>query len=383
MNASKILVPNRIVRGFRTHDEAARPGLAHATRDGFGVIDEMGTQRGAYLGGSFVTHDGRTVDSTGAFLVGELERLDQTLHMPLAAVTWSRDIDLRSDVTFADENSSFTISTFGASGSTGQGSGIRRGKAWVAKETNQVPGVSVDIAKTVNGLYLWAREVKYTIAELESAARVGRPVDAQQFEALKLAHQMDIDEQVYVGDLTLGVGGMLNSALVTNVSNVPNGAAASTLWANKTPDEILKDVNDLLTSTWAASGWAVIPNKILLPPAQFGLISQKIISVAAGNISVLKYLQENNILTASGQGRLEFAPCKWCIGAGVGGTLGTVGNDRMMCYTKKEDFLRYPMTSLQHTPVQFQSMWQMATYYCRLGVVEIVYPETVGYRDLI
>jgi hypothetical protein len=43
------------------------------------------------------------VDSTGAFLIGELERLDQTLHMPLAAVTWSRDIDLREDVTLADE----------------------------------------------------------------------------------------------------------------------------------------------------------------------------------------------------------------------------------------------------------------------------------------
>lgn len=382
MNTSKILVPNRIIRGFRTHDEALSR-LNHATRDGFATIDDQGTQRGAYLGGNFTTHDGRTVDSTGAFLVGELERLDQTLHMPLAAVSWSRDIDLRSDVTFADENSSFTLSTFGAVGSTGQGSGIRRGKAWISKETNQVPGVSVDIAKTVNGLYLWAREVKYTIAELESAAKVGRPVDAQQFEALKLAHQMDIDEQVYVGDLTLNVGGMLNSSLVTNVTNVPVGASASTLWANKTPDEILKDVNDLLTSTWAASGWAVIPNKILLPPAQFGLISQKIISVAAGNISVLKYLQENNVLTASGMGKLEFAPVKWLIGAGVGGTIGTVGNDRMVCYTKKEDFLRFPMTTLQHTPVQFMSMWQMATYYCRLGVVEVVYPETMGYRDLI
>lgn len=64
------------------------------------------------------TFDNRTIDSAGAFLVGELERLDQELHMPLASVTWSRDIDLREDVSIADEVSSFTNSTFAAAGAT-------------------------------------------------------------------------------------------------------------------------------------------------------------------------------------------------------------------------------------------------------------------------
>jgi len=41
-----------------------------------------------------LTYDKYTIDSTGAFLIGELERLDQTLHEPLYNVTWGRDIDL-------------------------------------------------------------------------------------------------------------------------------------------------------------------------------------------------------------------------------------------------------------------------------------------------
>jgi hypothetical protein len=49
------------------------------------------------------TYDQNTIDSAGAFLVGELERLDQELHMPLVSVTWNRDIDLREDVTIGDE----------------------------------------------------------------------------------------------------------------------------------------------------------------------------------------------------------------------------------------------------------------------------------------
>lgn len=71
----------------------------------------MGNPIRARTRDQMMTFDQRTVDSSGAFLVGELERLDQTMHEPLASVTWSRDIDLRSDVSIADETSSFTNST--------------------------------------------------------------------------------------------------------------------------------------------------------------------------------------------------------------------------------------------------------------------------------
>lgn len=376
MNRSSIFVPKRTIARARTLDHAL-------TFDGAGMaaIDHLGNQRGRSLDHAYKTHDGRTVDSTGAFLVGELERLDQTLHMPLAAVTWSRDIDLREDVSIADEASSFTLSTFASHGSLGTGAGIRNGKAWIGKSTDQIGGVSVDIGKYPQPLTPWGLEVKFSILELESAAKLGRPIDDQKVQALKLKHDMDTDEMVYVGDSSLSAGGLVNSASVTNVSNVVNGVGGTPTWVTKTPDEILKDVNDLITSTWAASAWKVMPNRILLPPAQFGYISTKTIS-SAGNISILKYLLDNNVLKASGQGELEIQPAKWLIGAGSGGTLGTTGTvDRMIAYTKDKQYIRYPKTMLQRTPVQYASIYHMTTYYCRLGVVEVVYPETIGYRD--
>lgn len=373
---SKILVPNRGARRIRTLDEGNR-ALAYQP------LDEIGNMRGRMLdseGRPFRTHDGRTVDSTGAFLVGELERLDQTINMPLAAVTWGRDIELREDVALADEVSSFTLTTFGSAGSLGAGNGIRNGKAWIGKATDQIGGVGVDTGKIANPLTPWSLEVKYTILELESAAKMGRPIDDQKIDALKLKHQMDIDEQVYVGDAQINVGGLVNSALVTNVANLPNGAAASPLWSAKTPQEILADVNSALTNVWTASGFAVMPNRILLPPAQFGYISTQLISTA-GNQSILKYLLENNILTSSGKGTLTILPAKWLQGAGAGGTIGTVGVDRMVVYTKDKKYVRFPMTELQRTPIQYDSIYHKMAYYCRLGVVEVVYPETFAYRD--
>ena len=83
-----------------------------------------------------MTFDSRTIDSAGAFLVGELDRLDQRLHEPLAAVTWSRDIDLREDVSVADEFSAFTNSSFAAANGV-QGSG----KAWIGKDASAITGI--------------------------------------------------------------------------------------------------------------------------------------------------------------------------------------------------------------------------------------------------
>jgi hypothetical protein len=36
---------------------------------------------------------------------------------------------------------------------------------------------------------------------------------------------------------------------------------------------------------------------------------------------------------------------------------------------------------LQGTPIQYDSIYHKRTYFCRLGVVEVVYPETLGYFD--
>ena len=327
-----------------------------------------------------ITADGRTVDSTGAFLVGELERLDMKLHEPLAAVTYGRDIDLREDVTIADEVSSFTLSTYGSPGGLGAGNAIGTGKAWLGKNTTQVTGVSVDIGKTPNPLRPYGIEIKYDILELESAARLGRPIDVQKWEAMRLKREMDIDEQVYIGDTSTGDTGLVNSAQITP-TNVVVGASGSTSWATKSPDEILADVNYALTTVWAASAWAVMPSRILIPPAQFGYISTAKVSLA-GNVSILKYILENNLLAGARAAKLELEPVKWAIGAGAQGTIGTTGTqDRMIVYTKEYDRVRYPMTLMQSTPIQYDGMYHKRTYFCRLGVVEVVYPETVGYFD--
>ena len=138
-----------------------------------------------------MTYDRMTIDSTGQFAINELERLDLTLHMPLANVTWGRDIQLREDVSMGDELSSFTNSRFASAGGASP-----NGKPWVGADTTTVKGIALDIGKTSSNLTLIAYELGWTIPELISAQQVGRPFDSQKFEGMKLYHNMNIDEQV-------------------------------------------------------------------------------------------------------------------------------------------------------------------------------------------
>jgi hypothetical protein len=323
---------------------------------------------GMNFGRGMHTYDGFTRDSTGAFLIGELERLDQTIHEPLVAVTWGRDVDLREDVTTGDEVSSFTNSSFAAAG------GINpAGIAWIGKVTNAITGAQLDIGKTPQPLNLWGMELSYTQPELESAMRVGRPIDDQKYQVIKLKHQMDIDMMVYTGDNSIGAYGLTNHPAVTNVANV-TGGTWSTIAAAPPPDAILLQVNELLSSVWSASAWAVMPTELRVPPTQFGILVQTKVS-QAGNISLLRFLQENSLCNTQNGRPLNIQPLKWLNSRGSGNT------QRMIAYTKQYNRVRYPLTPLQRTPLEWRSLYNITTYWGRLGMIEVVYPETVGYRD--
>lgn len=309
-----------------------------------------------------MTFDQATVDSTGAFLVHELERLDQTLNLPLTSQTWSRDIELREDVSIADEMSSFTNTTFAAAGTPNA-----NGKNWINQLATAIAGLNVDIAKTGFPLELWGMELGWTVVELVAAAQVGRPIDTTKYEGMQLKWNMDTDEQVYIGDAVKGAKGLLNLSQVT-----PTNAAKT--WATSSPDEIRASINQVLSNAWVRSAYSKVPEDLLIPPEQYSFLASTIVS-SAGNQSLLTYLETNTIAFHQNGKPLGIRPVKWAIGRGV------ANKDRMVAYTNDKKFVRFPMVPLQSVPIQYRGIYQLVTYYGKLGAVEPVYPETLNYMD--
>lgn len=310
----------------------------------------------------------KTFDSTLAFYVNQLDNLDKKLYEPLFSVSWDRDIKLRTGISMANESTSFIRSTIGAVGTQNV-----NGKPWISPNTTTLPGVSINGERITLPLRLLGQEVSYSSVELERSQLLGQSIDAQKFNALNTIYQMATDEMIYIGDSDVGAKGLLNSALVTTGS-VSNGASASPLWTNKTPDEILDNVNTMVTAAWEASGFTVCPDKLLVPPAQFAFLSGQKIS-SAGNVSILTFLEDNSISLRVNGRKLDIKPLKWLTGRGAGGT------DRMVAYTNDEERVRFPMVPIRRETPYYLGIKFNSPYIWAFGEVEFVYPETAIYRD--
>jgi hypothetical protein len=312
------------------------------------------------------TFDQATVDSTGVFFQTELTRINPTLVEPLADFPYARDVDL-TDLDLGDEVTAYDAALERATGGVNPA-----GKSFITARTTTIGAVNVDLERVQSPTFLWGELFQMSIIEIERAMKLGRPLSPMLLSALKRKWEVDTQGMVYLGDASVGVTGLVNSAAVT-AATVAAGVGGVT-WALKTPDEILTDVNDMIAAAWAASGYTRIPNRIGLPPAKLSALNSR--RITNGSISVLTYLRDNNLAKMQGGVDLQFAPMRELIGAGAGAT------DRMIAYTKAQDVVRYPRTNeLRPLPMQFDGLFQKQIYVGKLGTLEIPRPQLLRYAD--
>jgi hypothetical protein len=313
-----------------------------------------------------ITKPNKFMDSGLAFFVNQLTKMDPKLHEPLYSTTYMRDLKLREDVSLGNESTSYILHTIGAGGSLSAA-----GLPYVNSGTTSLSGVEIDGQMITTPLRPLAMTLSYSKLELMKAQQAGFNLDTSKFNAINTKYQMSADQVAYIGDTDLNTTGMINSSAVTNVATIASGAGA---WSTKTPAQILADVNELVESAWAASGYAVCPDTLLLPPVQYGYIATQTVSTA-GTVSILKYLEDNSISLRVNGVALQIKPVKWLAGHGASGA------DRMVAYTNDYDRIRFPMVPVQGFEPSYRDMFYSRPYVWALGQTEIVYPETIGYRD--
>lgn len=310
-----------------------------------------------------ITFDSQTIQTTGAFFIGELERLDTKLHQPLVSYTWSRDIDLREDVTIADEMTSFIMEHAGITGTPNP-----KGKNWIGGNSTAIAGVELSGVKTGSPMTLWGLELGYSIKELAAAEQTGRSIDERKHRAIVLKYNMDMDEQTYIGDAALGVDGLVNHRAVVTES-------AGLVWAEGVDKEaLLLEFNEFITAAYLACGSTFCPERYLLPATKFAFLASQQLSKYTDR-TLLSYLKENCIATAINGKAPEFYPSKWLETAGAG------GKTRMAAYTKNPDYVRLPATGLDRTPTQHRGLHHLTYFYANIGAIEVVQPETLRYLD--
>jgi hypothetical protein len=219
---------------------------------------------------------------------------------------------------------------------------------------------------------------RYTLEEIGQSVMLGMNLPTERAAAAVRAYEEFVERVAIAGDTDKGWTGLINDTNVA-ASTVPVGAGggATTAWATKTGDEIVKDVNALLTGIYTQSNSVEMANTLLLPIDQFNLIATKRLSDTTEQ-SVLDWLNKYNVYTAQTGAALTIRAVRQLDNAAGGGT-----QDRMVAYKRDPSVLK------MHIPMRhrFLPVWQTGPItfdvpgIFRLGGVEIRRPVSVRYAD--
>lgn len=320
--------------------------------------------RGAFYGSAMDA----AVANGMAYITGELEKQDPKVREPLTSVTWQRDIVAKTGGGWVEYTSTFDVD-YGTTGPNDQ--------SIVGTGSNTIPIMQVGTNKNLYKVFTWMHAMQIQFVDQAKLKQIGRSLEDLLNKGIRLNYNKTLDLNVYKGFEKLGTTGLLNDPKVV-VTTADKGASSKTTWKDKTPDEILEDINQAITSAWVASEYDLdgMPNHILIPPKQYTLLVTRKVS-EAGNCSVLEYLMNNNI--AKNQGRsITIEPCRWCIGAGSGKT------DRMLVYVNDEDKVNFditvPITRAMTQPVVEKAAY-LTLYAAQIGQVKFNYYQPVRYID--
>ncbi|MEK8128671.1 DUF2184 domain-containing protein [Paenibacillus filicis] len=310
------------------------------------------------------------IGSGMAFLEGELEKRDPRLLEPLQSVTWARDIVAKTGGGWVDYTSNTFVDYATSGGATG-GSGI------IGGATNDIPVMQANLNKDIYKVFTFSNILKVPFVDQAKLKNIGRSLDDILDKGIRANYNKSIDNVAYNGIPGINVPGLVNNPNLVATA-APNGVGGSPNWKNKTPDEILDDVNAIINATWAASEYDLtgMANHILIPPVQYTYLTGRKVS-EAGTDSILKFLLENNI--GKNQGiDLFIAPSRWCTGAGTGGT------DRMVAYVNSDDRVNFDLTvplSRVMTQPSVTEMAYMTAYAAQIGQVKFLYTQCARYMD--
>lgn len=312
--------------------------------------------------------DSASIGNGMAYLNGELEKRDTKLNEPLSSVTFARDIPVKTGGGWV-ENTSNMFVDYATTG--GNGNGLIRG------QSNNIPVIQANTSKDLFKVFPWSNVLKIPFIDQQKMQGIGRSLDSILDNGIRLNYNKSIDLIVYKGVEEEKVYGLVNDPNVLTTT-VKAGASGKTTWKDKTPDEILNDVNTAITDAWTHSEYdnSGIPNHILICPQNYAyIVSQKVSE--AGNVSILTYLLENNI--AKNQGvDLAIEPSRWCVGAGTGGT------DRMVAYVNDESkvLIDIPVPLMRAmTQPSVENIAYMTAYMANIGQVKFLYYQCVSYND--
>jgi hypothetical protein len=248
--------------------------------------------------------------------------------------------------------------------------------AWFSHLATDMRIADVNRTKFEQGIEMAGIGYRYTLEEIGFAQLIpGTNLGTERADAARFAYESFVDNVAFLGDTGKGWLGFINNSDVTRVDADDSGTGSSRLWADKTGDQMIADVNDALVGIYTGTSTVEMADTVLLPPAALAKLSTTRLSDTSEN--ALSYLMKYNVYTLQTGRQLTIRGVLALTYA------GTAGVGRMVVYKKD------PRVVKMHIPMvhRFLPVWQTGPMVFdvpgifRMGPVEIRRPGAVRYVD--
>ncbi|PSH68614.1 hypothetical protein CU102_12700 [Phyllobacterium brassicacearum] len=244
----------------------------------------------------------------------------------------------------------------------------------VAADGDDIPFVDFKLDSGNSRVFMAGIGYRYNLQELAHAQAYGIRLESDRADAARRKYELFVDNVAFMGRPKLGMTGLLNATNVTALA-AANGASGTATWTTKTADEILADVNSVLSVIFTASNGIEQANTVLLDQDRYALIATKRLD-ATMTTTVLEHIQRANIYTQRTGLPLTIRAVFGLETAGAGST------HRLAAYRRSPDVVKIhiPMPLRWLQAEQRLLKFEVPGIF-RLGSVEIRRPGAVRYLD--
>jgi hypothetical protein len=209
----------------------------------------------------------------------------------------------------------------------------------------------------------------YSLQEIRAAQMAGKSLEQRKSNAAARAQREKWNRIAFNGDSATGLPGWLTNANVP-ASPVAEGGGAGdpTEWEDKTPTEILKDLNDAVNGIIDLTNGAEQPNTVVLPIKQYTQIATTR-QDSGTDTTILEYFLRNSPTITAVEWANELK------GAFTGTT------DGFIVYDRNPDKLTLEMPQMfEQLPVQERGLEFVVPCHSRIGGVIIYYPLSMVFK---
>lgn len=205
----------------------------------------------------------------------------------------------------------------------------------------------------------------YNLDEIQSAQLTGMPLEQRRANSAMRSVEQTINTVAFFGDAEHNLPGFFSNP------NIPSGnvvdPGSGTEWVNKTPDQILFDINDAFADVFETTKMVESANTLLLPPSQWSYIMSTPRS-ANSDTTIAMYVVQNSPYLNSLDDIIAINECQASLNP-------ELTNDAMVVYDRNPDKLELEIpVELEMLPVQQKNLEFIIPGRARVGGVNVYYP---------